>query len=111
MGRTFASAAAVALVSLALAHPAAAIPACKDGVSGAGRAPLRLNSATGKAIAQKEAERRAISAWAKEVRSRCGTHSPYWWRATSKKVACQTRSGGAVCNVTAVPAKKVLKGN
>ncbi len=109
MSRTVASAAAAAaLFTLALAQPAAAIPACKDGVSGAGRAPMRMSSATGTTLAQKEAERRAISAWAKEVRTRCGTHSPYWWRATDKKVSCETRSGGAACKVTAVPAKKVL---
>lgn len=88
--------------------PAAAAPACKDGVTAAGRAPLRINSATGKTLAEKEAQRRAISAWAADVRSRCGTRSPYWWRATDKEIKCEPRPGGAACKVTAVPAKKVL---
>lgn len=101
--------AVAALAGLTLvAGPAAAIPACKEGVTAAGRAPLRMNSATGKTLAEKEAQRRAISAWAKDVRTRCGTHSPYWWRATGKLIKCESRQGGAACKVTAVPAKKVL---
>lgn len=100
---------AAAVCAVALAHPAIAAPACKDGVTATGRAANPMNYDPPKHYdAQKLATTRAIEAWSADVRARCGSRSPHWWRATGKSIECEGHAGGTGCTATATPAKKVF---
>lgn len=101
---------AIAVLAAGLTgSPAGAAPACKEGVIARGRAANPLNYDPPRRYdAQKLATKRAITAWSADVRARCGSYSPLWWRAQDKKISCEGYAGGMACTVSAVPAKKLL---